>query len=112
MYLSAPLTANFREYDKKKAQEEIAVNRYLHKLEHENFFTPDGALVWFDAHRCQFLKILSAEVPPLLIGKQGMDETTFDWLKEEWNEENPSKQVSNMVLSWNLLTTYGYVWEF
>ena len=45
MYLSAPLTANFREYDEKKAQEEIAVNRYLQKLEHENFFTPDGALV-------------------------------------------------------------------
>jgi hypothetical protein len=45
MYLSAPLTANFREYDEKKAQEKIAVDRYLHKLEHEIFFPSNGALV-------------------------------------------------------------------
>ncbi|MFN8007100.1 MAG: hypothetical protein U0V70_08795 [Terriglobia bacterium] len=45
MYISAPLTANFKEYNEKKAQEQIAVDRYLHKLEHDTFFTPNGAPV-------------------------------------------------------------------
>ncbi len=45
MYLSAPLTANFKEYDEKKVQEKIIVDRYVHKLEHEIFFTSNGALV-------------------------------------------------------------------
>lgn len=45
MYISAPLTANFKEYDEKKVQEKIMVDRYLHKLEHEIFFTPNGALI-------------------------------------------------------------------
>jgi len=45
MYLSAPIVANFREYNEKKVQEKIAVDRYLQKLEHEIFFTPNGVLV-------------------------------------------------------------------
>jgi hypothetical protein len=45
MYLSAPIIANFREYDERKVQERIAVDRYMDKLEREVFFTPNGALV-------------------------------------------------------------------
>jgi hypothetical protein len=45
MYLSAPIVANFKEYDEKKVQEKIIVDRYVHKLEGDIIFTPDGALV-------------------------------------------------------------------
>jgi hypothetical protein len=45
MYLSAPIIANFKEYDERKVQERIAVNKYMDKLEREVFFTPNGALV-------------------------------------------------------------------
>jgi hypothetical protein len=45
MYLSAPLIANFREYDERKVQERIAVDRYVDKLEREAFFTPNNAFV-------------------------------------------------------------------
>ncbi len=45
MYLSAPIIANFRDYDERKVQERIAVDRYMDKLEREVFFTPNGALV-------------------------------------------------------------------
>jgi hypothetical protein len=45
MYLSAPIVANFKEYDEKKVQERITVDRYVHKLDQEIIFTPDGALV-------------------------------------------------------------------
>ena len=45
MYLSAPIVANFKEYDEKKVQEKIIVDRYVHKLESDIIFTPDGALV-------------------------------------------------------------------
>jgi hypothetical protein len=45
MYLSAPIIANFRNYDEKKAQEQMAVDRYVQKLEREIFFTPNAALV-------------------------------------------------------------------
>ena len=45
MYLSAPIIANFKEYDEKKVQERIAVNKYMDKLEREVFFTSNGALV-------------------------------------------------------------------
>ena len=45
MYLSVPITASFREYNEKKVQEKIAVDRYLNKLDHEIFFTPNAALV-------------------------------------------------------------------
>ena len=45
MYLSAPIVANFREYNEKKVQEKITVDRYLHKFEQEVFFTPNGAPV-------------------------------------------------------------------
>jgi hypothetical protein len=45
MYLSVPLIANFREYDEKKVQERIAVDRYIDRLEREAFFTPNNAFV-------------------------------------------------------------------
>jgi hypothetical protein len=45
MYLSAPIIANFKEYDEQKIQERIALDRYLGKLETEIFFTPNSALV-------------------------------------------------------------------
>ena len=45
MYLSAPLIANFREYDERKVRERIAVDRYIDKLEREAFFTPNNAFV-------------------------------------------------------------------
>jgi len=45
MYLSAPIIANFKEYDEQKIQERIALDRYLDKLEREVFFTPNTALV-------------------------------------------------------------------
>lgn len=45
MYLSAPIIANFKEYDERKVQERIAVDKYMDKLEREVFFTPNGALV-------------------------------------------------------------------
>lgn len=45
MYVSVPIIANFKEYNEQKAQERIAVDRYLDKLEREVFFTPNGAFV-------------------------------------------------------------------
>jgi hypothetical protein len=45
MYLSAPIIANFKEYDERKVQERIAVDKYMDTLEREVFFTPNGALV-------------------------------------------------------------------
>jgi len=45
MYLSAPIVANFKEYDERKVQQRIAVDKYMDKLEREVFFTPNGALV-------------------------------------------------------------------
>jgi hypothetical protein len=45
MYLSAPIIANFKEYDEQKIQERIAIERYLGMLEREVFFAPNTALV-------------------------------------------------------------------
>jgi hypothetical protein len=45
MHLSAPIIANFREYDERKVQERIAVDKYMETLKREVFFTPNGALV-------------------------------------------------------------------
>jgi len=45
MYVSAPIIANFKEYNERQVQERIAVDRYLDKLEREVFFTPNGAFV-------------------------------------------------------------------
>jgi hypothetical protein len=45
MYLSAPIIANFKEYDEQKIQERIAIDRYLGMLEREVFFAPNTALV-------------------------------------------------------------------
>ena len=36
---------NFKEYDEKKVQERIAVDKYMDTLEREAFFTPNGAFV-------------------------------------------------------------------
>jgi hypothetical protein len=45
MHLSAPIIANFREYDERQVQERIAVDKYMETLKREVFFTPNGALV-------------------------------------------------------------------
>jgi hypothetical protein len=45
MYLSVPIVANFREYDERKVQERIAVDKYMETLEREVFFSSNGALV-------------------------------------------------------------------
>jgi len=45
MHINASIIARFKEYDEKKVQERIAVDKYLDKLEREVFFTPNGVLV-------------------------------------------------------------------
>jgi hypothetical protein len=45
MHLSAPIIANFKEYDERKVQERIAVDKYIQTLKREVFFTSNGALV-------------------------------------------------------------------
>jgi hypothetical protein len=45
MYISAPIIANFKNYNEQKVQDRLAIDRYLDKLEREVFFTPNGALV-------------------------------------------------------------------
>jgi hypothetical protein len=45
MYLSASIIATFREYDERKVQERIAVDKYMETLECEVFFSSNGALV-------------------------------------------------------------------
>ncbi|MGH9429233.1 MAG: hypothetical protein ACRD2L_23365 [Terriglobia bacterium] len=45
MYRSAPIIANFKEYDERKVQERIAVDKYMDRLEREVFLTRNGALV-------------------------------------------------------------------
>jgi hypothetical protein len=44
-YLYAPIIANFREYDEKKVQECITVDRYLETLKQEVFFTSNATLL-------------------------------------------------------------------
>jgi hypothetical protein len=45
MYLSAPIAANFKEYNEQQVLERIQVDRYLDRLEREAFFAPNVALV-------------------------------------------------------------------
>ena len=45
MHVTTPIVVNFKEYDEKKVQERIAVDKYLDKLEREVFFTPNSVLV-------------------------------------------------------------------
>jgi hypothetical protein len=45
MHHSAPIVGNFREYDERKAQERIAVDKYMETLKREVFFTSNGALI-------------------------------------------------------------------
>jgi ribosomal protein L33 len=45
MYLSAPIITNFKEYNERKVQERIAVDKYIQTLKREVFFTPNGAMV-------------------------------------------------------------------
>jgi len=45
MHPFAPIVGNFREYDERKAQERIAVDKYMETLKREVFFTPNGAMV-------------------------------------------------------------------
>ena len=45
MYLCATVIANFREYDERKIQDGITVDKYMQTLKHEVFFTSNGTLV-------------------------------------------------------------------
>jgi hypothetical protein len=45
MYLCATVIANFREYDERKVQDGIAVDKYMRTLKHEVFFSSNGTLV-------------------------------------------------------------------
>ena len=45
MYLCATVIANFREYDERKVQDGIAVDKYMQTLKHEVFFSSNGTLV-------------------------------------------------------------------
>lgn len=45
MYISAPIIANFREYNEERVQERIAVDRFIDKMEREVYFAPNAALV-------------------------------------------------------------------
>jgi hypothetical protein len=45
MHLSAPISTNFRKYDERKVQEQIAVDKYMDTLKHEVFFTSNASLV-------------------------------------------------------------------
>jgi hypothetical protein len=45
MFVSAPITVNFKEYNEREIQESMAVDRYIAKLEREEFFVPRDVLV-------------------------------------------------------------------
>jgi len=45
MYLFATVIANFREYDERKVQDGIAVDKYMRTLKHEVFFSSNVTLV-------------------------------------------------------------------
>ena len=45
MFVSAPITVNFKEYDERAIRESMAVNRYIAQLEREEFFIPRDVLV-------------------------------------------------------------------
>ena len=45
MYLCATVIANFREYDERKVQDRITVDKYMQTLKHEVFFSSNGTLV-------------------------------------------------------------------
>jgi hypothetical protein len=42
MHRAAPLAARFKEYNEQSAQENLAIERYLHHLEKEIFFSSNG----------------------------------------------------------------------
>ena len=45
MYLFATVIANFREFDERKVQDGIAVDKYMRTLKHEVFFSSNVTLV-------------------------------------------------------------------
>lgn len=45
MYLSAPIASKFKNYNEQQVLQRIQVDRYLDRLDHEVFFTPNAALV-------------------------------------------------------------------
>ena len=42
MHRAAPLAARFKQYNEQSAQENLAIERYLHHLEKEIFFSSNG----------------------------------------------------------------------
>jgi hypothetical protein len=45
MLVAAPIVKNFREYNEQEVRERVAVDRYIAKLEREEFFVPHDLLV-------------------------------------------------------------------
>jgi hypothetical protein len=45
MFVAAPIAKNFREYNEQEVRERVAVDRYIAKLEREEFFVPHDVLV-------------------------------------------------------------------
>jgi len=45
MFVSAPITVNFKEYDERAIRESMAVDRHIAQLEREEFFIPRDVLV-------------------------------------------------------------------
>lgn len=43
MFVSAPIILKFKEYNEQEARERVAVERYIAKLESEEFLIPRGA---------------------------------------------------------------------
>jgi hypothetical protein len=45
MFVATPIVRNFKEYNEQEVGERVAVDRYIAKLEREEFFVPRAALV-------------------------------------------------------------------
>jgi hypothetical protein len=45
MHIAIPLVARFKEYNEQEVSERVAVERYIKKLEKEEFFTSNSVLV-------------------------------------------------------------------
>jgi hypothetical protein len=45
MFVAVPIVRNFREYNEQEVGDRVAVDRYIAKLEREEFFVPRAALV-------------------------------------------------------------------
>jgi hypothetical protein len=51
MHIAIPLVARFKEYHEREVSERVTVDRYIKKLEKEEFFTSNNVLVCYDEIR-------------------------------------------------------------